>query len=160
MKAVDIYLRAKHDVSNQLQLINGYLELGHYEQAKAAAERWTQRVHEEQQLFRLPWSAFLEAVVNYQTTASRYSWRFEVNSKGDAASDAFVTSQFDRFMSFIATIPAAYKQLIEIELFDEEETIDVHFILSGGDYSDVQGDEAFDWVISDHMITAAFKINR
>jgi hypothetical protein len=63
-------------------------------------------------------------------------------------------------MSFIATIPAAYKQLIEIELFDEEETIDVHFILSGGDYSDVQGDEAFDWVISDHMITAAFKINR
>ncbi|KAA1040005.1 Spo0B domain-containing protein [Macrococcus equipercicus] len=160
MKALDVYTRAKHDISNQLQLISCYLELEQYDKAKAAAGLWTKKIHEEQQLFQLPWPRFLEAVISYRTIEQNYSWRFEVNTTGDRFSDDYVTAQLKRWMAFISVIPAADKQLIELELTDDEDSIDIRFVLSGGDYSAVQGNDAFDWEITETTIAAAFKINK
>lgn len=160
MKALDVYTRAKHDLSNQLQMITSYLELEEYDKAKDSGAKWMTVIREEQKLFQLPWPNFLEAVIDHKTRSQNYSWRFEVNTSGDCVSDTFITKQFNCWMDFIHHISATGRQLIEIELYDDQDALEVCFILSGGNYTDIQGNDAFDWELSESILTAKFKINR
>lgn len=68
MKELDLYLRAKHDLSNQLQLLSIYCELEDYSKVQSVVRDWSEQLQREQLFIQLSWPQFVNTVVHHKLT--------------------------------------------------------------------------------------------
>ncbi|TDL98211.1 hypothetical protein ERX27_04760 [Macrococcus brunensis] len=121
MKELDLYLRAKHDISNQLQLLSIYCELEDYSKVQSLIENWSDKLQREQQFIQLAWPQFVETVIHYKLTTD-FKFDFQIETKGSGVNDAELSGHFIDWLE-----KAAGQQII---ITIKEETERYHFIFS------------------------------
>ncbi|TDM15659.1 Spo0B domain-containing protein [Macrococcus bovicus] len=120
MKELDLYLRAKHDLSNQLQLLSIYCELEDYSKVQSVVQDWSEQLQREQLFIQLSWPQFVNTVVHHKLTTD-FRFDFQVETTGNGSQDAWLSAQFT------AWIEQAEGQQIIITIQEEAERYHLTF---------------------------------
>lgn len=120
MKELDLYLRAKHDLSNQLQLLSIYCELEDYSKVQSVVQDWSEQLQREQLFIQLSWPQFVSTVVHHKLTTD-FRFDFQVETSGNGSQDEWLSAQFT------AWIEQAEGQQIIITIQEEAERYHLTF---------------------------------
>ncbi|GGB04100.1 hypothetical protein ERX37_01615 [Macrococcus hajekii] len=114
MNELDIYLRAKHDISNQLQLLSIYCELGDYTKVNSIVDNWSDKLQREQRFIQLSWSRFVQTVIHYKLT-TEFRFDYQIETSGSGEDDHLIT---EKFVEWIKQVQGE-QILIEIKEADD-----------------------------------------
>ncbi|TDM04445.1 Spo0B domain-containing protein [Macrococcus carouselicus] len=98
MNELAIYLRAKHDISNQLQLLSIYCELEDHDKVSDIVERWSDKLQREQRFIQLSWHSFVETVIRHKLT-SDFRFDFHIETSGRGEEDGWIAAQFTDWLT-------------------------------------------------------------
>lgn len=130
MSEIDGYRRAKHDMSNRLQLLSAYMEMGKYDAAEAMVKQWASSLRNEQAFIMLDWPLFVAAVLHEKIMDHHYRWQFHVDVNAVNRYDERVCHAFLQWMNWLKNQEQTARM---IDITVTENTLDwqVEFAVSG-----------------------------
>ncbi|WP_414049870.1 Spo0B domain-containing protein [Macrococcus animalis] len=132
MHNLDTYMKTKHDLANQLQLLDAYFALGQIDKAERLAKSTIAQFRDEQQLLRLNCPTLIQYYINTVLEERLFEWSFEIehltSAIGNYDSDlkAFIESCVLDYKERVET-----KSLLTLSLFDSDSEIKCLVALTG-----------------------------
>ncbi|MCU7557147.1 Spo0B domain-containing protein [Macrococcus sp. TMW 2.2395] len=132
MHNIETYYKTKHDIANQLQLLEAYFSLGQVDKARHFARRITMQFRDEQQFLKLNCPNAIHYYIDTVLENKLFDWTFEIELLTSAIglNDSVLTSFIDvcvkDFEKRVAT-----KSLLTLSLFENEQTIECMLALTG-----------------------------
>lgn len=130
MDASKGYRRAKHDLSNRLQLLSVYMDLKKYDAAELLVKEWSESLRAEQAFLQLDWPLFVEEVLNEKINHTNFKWVFLVEAKDVPPQDEKVFHSFSKWLRWLKVQKEEQREII-IAVKENEASCIVEFIVSG-----------------------------
>lgn len=132
MHNLDTYMKTKHDLANQLQLLDAYFTLGQTDKAERLAKSVIAQFRDEQQLLKLNCPGLIQFYIDTVLEERLFEWSFEIElltsaiGNYDSALLSFIQSCLLDFKQRVET-----KSLITLSLFESVDEIECIIALSG-----------------------------
>ncbi|WP_414055102.1 Spo0B domain-containing protein [Macrococcus equi] len=128
----DTYMKTKHDLANQLQLLDAYFTLGQLDKAEQLTKGVITHFRDEQQFLKLNCPVTIQYYIDTVLENRLFEWSFEIElltsaiDRCDKSLKSFINKCLLDFERRVDT-----KSLITISLFEMEEKIECFIALSG-----------------------------
>ncbi|TDM42664.1 hypothetical protein ETI06_05035 [Macrococcoides goetzii] len=140
MHNVETYMKTKHDLANQLQLLDAYFTLGQQDKAERLSKNIIAKFRDEQQFLKLNCPKSIQYYVDTTLDERLFEWSFEIELLTSA-----IGNYDEKLKAFIQICIMDYKKrvdtksLVTISLFETDDEIECIFALTGNikDTSDV-----------------------
>lgn len=132
MHDVETYMKTKHDLANQLQLLDAYFTLGQRDKAERLSKNIVAQFRDEQQFLKLNCPKSIQYYVDTILDERLFEWAFEIELLTSAIGN------YDEILkAFIQTCIMDYKNrvdtksLVTMSLFETDDEIECIFALTG-----------------------------
>nr|WP_165983345.1 Spo0B domain-containing protein [Macrococcus goetzii] len=133
-------MKTKHDLANQLQLLDAYFTLGQQDKAERLSKNIIAKFRDEQQFLKLNCPKSIQYYVDTTLDERLFEWSFEIELLTSA-----IGNYDEKLKAFIQICIMDYKKrvdtksLVTISLFETDDEIECIFALTGNikDTSDV-----------------------
>lgn len=160
MHNVETYMKTKHDLANQLQLLDAYFTLGQQDKAERLSKNIIAKFRDEQQFLKLNCPKSIQYYVDTTLDERLFEWSFEIELLTSA-----IGNYDEKLKAFIQICIMDYKKrvdtksLLTISLFETDDEIECIFALTGNikDTSDVLSSCT---IVNDEIIEYKFEIRK
>lgn len=94
---VQAYMKASHDVSNQLQLLSIYAELGDQQKVNTLITEWMKTVQDEQKFLSLKTPRFISSVIHTRMNTKSCKFTFRIEDEVNMHHDVLLRNRWQQF---------------------------------------------------------------